>query len=197
MRNYCKSVYVIDGDTQEVKELYELMKDLGKRKEPFVRNSYGTTFLGCLLAALGEKWYAEDCQGAWYNLQMVDDTLRFTVETIISPRPMVFDLVCKKYPSLTNYYRAEAPATVLYETNDSEGKYFPEKYRVEVFTLEDKFMAEYFTGLPAVFEWLGKIFGQTVKSEEQVNELVAQWQEESKYAYCYIDKFKIVDRKIY
>lgn len=190
-------MYIIDGDAQEVKELYELMKGLGKRKEPFVRNSYGTTFLGCLLAALGkEKRYTVDCQGLWYNLKMVDDTLRFAVETIISPCPMVFDLVCSKFSSLTNYYRAEDPVTVLYETNDSEGKYFPEKYRVEVFTLEDEFMAEYFTELPAVFEWFGKKFGQPVKSEEQVNELVAQWQKKSKYAYCYIDKFKIVDRWI-
>ena len=109
---------------------------------------------------------------------------------------MVFDLVCSKFQSLTNYYWAEDPATVLNETNDSEGKYFPEKYRVEVFTLEDEFMAEYFTEFPAVFEWLGKIFGQPVKSEERVNELVARWQKESKYAYYYIDKFKIVDRWI-
>lgn len=194
MRNRCKSVYVIDGDTNEVKELYKLMNDLKNRKEPLVKNSFGTTFLGCLLAALGYEWHSVDCQGTWYNLEKNGNTLRFTVETILSPRPVVFDLVCRKFPSLTNYYRAENPATILCDTNDSEGKYFPEKYRVELFTPQDEFMIEYFIELPTVFEWLGKVSGQPVETEEHVNELVAQWQKENRYAYCYIDKFKIVDK---
>lgn len=194
MRNWSKSVYVIDGDAKEVKELYGLMKDLGSRKEPFIKNGFGTTFLGCLLAALGYEWDTVNCQGAWYNLVKDGNTLRFTVETILSPRPAVFDLVCRKFSSLTNYYRAENPATVLYETNDSKGKYFPEKYRVELFTPQDEFMMEYFIELPTVFEWLGRVFGQPVETEEQVNVLVAQWQKENRYAYCYIDKFKIVDK---
>lgn len=194
MQNRCKSVYVIEGDTNEVKELYKLMNELKNRREPLVKNSFGTTFLGCLLAALGYEWYSVNCQGAWYNLERKGNTLRFTVETILSPRPVVFDLVCRKFPSLTNYYRAENPATVLFETNDSEGKYFPEKYRIELFTPQDEFMMEYFVELPTVFEWLGKVFGQPVETEEQVNELVAQWQKESRYAYCYIDKFKIVNK---
>ena len=41
MRNWCKSMYVIDGDAKEVRELYELMKGLQRRKEPFVRNGFG------------------------------------------------------------------------------------------------------------------------------------------------------------
>jgi len=34
MRNWCKSMYVIDGDAKEVRELYELMKGLQRRKNP-------------------------------------------------------------------------------------------------------------------------------------------------------------------
>ena len=104
MRNWCKSMYVIDGDAKEVRELYELMKGLQRRKEPFVRNGFGTTWLGCLLNALGyECYYMANCQGAWFHLEMVGDTLRFTTETISSPRPLAFDFVCKKYPSLACY----------------------------------------------------------------------------------------------
>ena len=145
MRNWCKSMYVIDGDAKEVRELYELMKGLQRRKEPFVRNGFGTTWLGCLLNALGyECYYMANCQGAWFHLEMVGDTLRFTTETISSPQPLAFDFVCKKYPSLACYYRAEEPVTILFETNDRESKYFPEKYRVEVFTPECEFLLRYF-----------------------------------------------------
>lgn len=159
-------MYVIEGDTSEVKDLYKLMGDLKNRKEPLVKNNFGTTFLGCLLAALGYEWKSVDCQGAWYNLEKNGNTLRFTVETILSPCPVVFDLVCRKFPSLTNYYRAENHAAVLYETNDGEGKYFPEKYRVELSTPQDEFMMKYFFELPAVFKWFEKIFGQTIKTEK-------------------------------
>lgn len=55
MRNRNKSVYVIDGDAKEVKELYELMKDLGSRKEPFIKNGFGTKWLGCMVDALGKE----------------------------------------------------------------------------------------------------------------------------------------------
>lgn len=36
MRNWSKSVYVIDGDAKEVNELYELIKDLGKGKNLYL-----------------------------------------------------------------------------------------------------------------------------------------------------------------
>ena len=38
------------------KELYELMKDLGSRKEPFIKNGFGTKWLGCMVDALGKDW---------------------------------------------------------------------------------------------------------------------------------------------
>lgn len=64
MRNWSKSEYIIDDDAKEVKKLYMLMKDLGSRKEPFIKNGFGTTFLGCFLAALGYEWNIVNCQGA-------------------------------------------------------------------------------------------------------------------------------------
>ena len=64
MRSWSKSVYVIDGAAKEVKELYELMKDLGSRKEPFIKNGFGTKWLGCMVDALGKDWNEVSCRGA-------------------------------------------------------------------------------------------------------------------------------------
>lgn len=60
--------------------------------------------------------------------------------------------------------------------------------RVEILTPKDEFMMDYFIEFPTVFEWLEKVFGQPVETEEQVNVLVVQWQKESRNAYRYIDK---------
>ncbi len=45
MPNWCSTAYVIEGDAKEVKSLYELMKRLQERKEPSVKNGFGTTRL--------------------------------------------------------------------------------------------------------------------------------------------------------
>lgn len=41
MPNWCSTAYVIEGDAQEIKSLYELMKDLQDRKTPAVKTASG------------------------------------------------------------------------------------------------------------------------------------------------------------
>ena len=85
MPNWCSTAYVIEGDAQEIKSLYELMKDLQDRKTPAVKNGFGTSWLGCLVDALGKDWDKVSCRGDWANLEMVGETLRFTTETAWGP----------------------------------------------------------------------------------------------------------------
>ena len=70
MPNWCSTAYVIDGDAKEVKQLYELMKGLEERKTPSVENGFGTTWLGCLVDALGKDWNDVRCRGSWNGLEM-------------------------------------------------------------------------------------------------------------------------------
>ena len=44
MPNWCSTAYAIEGDAQEIKKLYELMKNLQERKEPSVENGFGTSW---------------------------------------------------------------------------------------------------------------------------------------------------------
>lgn len=95
MPNWCSTAYVIEGDAQEIKSLYELMKDLQDRKTPAVKNGFGTSWLGCLVDALGKDWDKVSCRGDWANLEMVGETLRFTTETAWGPCNETFDLVAR------------------------------------------------------------------------------------------------------
>lgn len=109
MPNWCSSSYVIEGDKKEVKKLYGIMHGLEKRKTPAVKNGFGTAWLGCLVNALGADWNKVYCRGDWSNLEMEQETLKFSTETAWGPCNEVFDLIQQKFPSLSYYYLSEEP----------------------------------------------------------------------------------------
>lgn len=193
MPNWCSTAYVIEGDAKEVKGLYDLMKGLQEREKPSVKNGFGTTWLGCLVDALGSDWNTIQCRGAWNGLEMIDDTLRFTTETAWAPCVETFDLVCEKFPSIRCFYQTEEPGMEMYETNDRDGKYFSDKYLVDMYTPDKEYYHECFSDLPSLYEYLEDIFERSVQSEDDVNAMVEQWQQDSNSAYCNIYQFQIVD----
>ena len=193
MPNWCSTAYAIEGNAKEVKGLYELMKGLQERKEPSVENGFGTTWLGCLVDALGKDWNKVHCRGDWNSLEMKDGVIRFSTETAWSPCNETFDLVCEKFPSLRYYFQAEEPGMAIYETNDSEGLYFPDRFYVDVCTNEEVYDSTYLSELKDVFEWIEELVGQPIKSQEDVDRLVEQWQIENEDAFCYIHEYEVVD----
>ena len=96
MPNWCSTAYAIEGDAKEIKSLYKLMKGLQERKEPSVENGFGTTWLGCLVDALGKDWHTVHCRGSWSCLELEDDVLKFFTETAWSPCNETFELVQRK-----------------------------------------------------------------------------------------------------
>ena len=53
MPNWCYTSYVIDGKRKEVQSLFSKMNNLENRRKPLVDNSFGKTWLGCLVTKLG------------------------------------------------------------------------------------------------------------------------------------------------
>lgn len=94
------------------------MKDLEKRQKPSVQNGFGTTWLGCLVEALGESWEKIYCRGTWDNLKFNGEVLTFNTETAWSPCNEMFDMVCEKYPTLRYFYQSEESGMCEYWTND-------------------------------------------------------------------------------
>ena len=126
MPNICTAYYVIEGEKTELDALYETMTSLQAMEQPLVENSFGPTWLGCLVKALGENPEDVLCRGEWMDLERDDDTLRVTFETAWTPCYEVIALMKSTYPSLHIYYKAEEPGCEIYVKNDAEGKYFPE-----------------------------------------------------------------------
>lgn len=192
MPNWCSTAYAIDGDAKEVRQLYELMKGLEERDSPSVKNDFGTTWLGCLVDALGGDWKKIKCRGDWSFLELDedDDIVRFCTETAWYPCNEVLEFVCKKFPSLNYYCQAEEPGQNIYITNDKEGKYFYEKYLVDIYTPDKKCHYKYFSYEKEMYAWFEQTFATPIKSEEDVREFTSGW---NGNAYCYIRKFELMD----
>lgn len=193
MPNWCSTAYAIEGDAQEVKALYELMKELEEKEKPTIENGFGTAWLGCLVDALGKDWHDVQCRGHWEELEFNEGVLTFWTTTAWAPCNEVFDLVREKYPSLFYYYRAEEPGMAIYDTNDIEGRYFPERYLVDLCTDKGDWQTEYFTDLPSAYEWLEEIAGVPVRSEQDVQALKEKWEETNPHAFIIINEFMFVE----
>ena len=56
MPNWCHTSYVITGNTDDVRDLYEKMRSLEEGEQSLVENGLGKTWLGNLVVLLGEDW---------------------------------------------------------------------------------------------------------------------------------------------
>lgn len=189
MPNWCSASYAIEGDAEEVKSLYKLMKRLQEQKEPSVPNGFGKTWLGCLVNALGGDYNKIHCRGDWNNLEMEGKILKFTTETAWSPCDETFELVCEKFPTLCYFYQSEEPGLAEYWTNDQEGKYFPDKYIADLCTPNDKWYKEYFVNQTEIFKWFEEISGQSVESITEILAIAEQWKNENDKSFCNIYEY--------
>ena len=126
MANICTTNYVIEGKKEELNALYQKMKELQEMEQPLVENSFGPTWLGCLVKALGKNPEDVMCRGQWIELERQNEKLLMTFETAWTPCYEVTTLLKEAYPSLRIFYKAEEPGCGVYLKNDGDGKYFPE-----------------------------------------------------------------------
>lgn len=193
MPNWCYTSYTFVGDKEELNELHGLMKVLEEMDKPLVENGFGTNWLGNIVESLGKSWEKVWCRGSWDNLMLADGTLKFTTETAWSQADEVMDLICEKYPSLSYYFYTEEPGMGIYQTNDDEGRFYPERYYVDLCTADGDYQQEYFNTLDDVIAWIGKKTERVFKTEAEVNVYFDELEEANEDAYCYIHEIEITN----
>ena len=82
----------------------------------------------------------------------------------------VFKLVKSIYPSLEIYYQAEEDANGVFITNDSEGAYFTDRFRIEY-----DCDYEYFTTIEGVCDYISGIIRKEVKTREDMEAAINDW----------------------
>lgn len=191
MPNWCSTSYVVTGDKKEVRDLYEKMKSLEEREKPLVKNGFGVTWLGNLVTLLGRNWEEVSCRGEWSELivNIEGNELRFCTMTAWAELRQLRHFLQKKYPSLNFYFRSEEPGMCVFQTNDTGGIYFPERYKVEHLGEED----EYCMDMEDVFDVISDITETTVQNLEEMNKAIGRYNEVHEHEPIFIYEFKTVN----
>ncbi len=161
---------MIDGKRKEVQSLFSKMNNLENRKKPLVENGFGKTWLGCLVNKLSGDWQKIYCRGSWSDLDWNGAILRFNTETAWGPMNEVFKFIKSIYPSLEIYYMAEEDGNGVFITNDVEGCYFRDRFRIE-FDCD----YEYFTTIEGVCGYVSRVIGKELKSKAAMEAAINDW----------------------
>lgn len=193
MPNWCITNHTIVGEEKELSELYNLMKKLEDMKTPLVENGFGSDWLGCLVVALGKKWQEYRCRGCWTCLEKHEGSITFDTTTAWCPMNEVFDLLCEKFPSISHYYYAEEPGCCIYETNDIDGEYYPDRFYVDICTSDECSHSEYFEEIEDALNWISKMEEYKFNTRKEVEEYFKERSKENDNVYCYIHDIELSD----
>ncbi len=163
------------------------MTELQNRERALIESDYGHTWLGNLVTKLGADYNKVYCRGSWNGLLLSENgNLCFDTETAWGPMDEVFELIKKVYPSLNIYYSAEEDGMGLFCTNDREGKYFPDRYRVDA-----KCELEYFRTIKDVCQYVSGIIGKTLNTKEELDSAVEEWNDKMEEQDNFDDQISI------
>ena len=169
MANWAYTDYCIVGDINEVQDLNNKLMELDKMEEPLEPNSFGNLWLGCLVAKLGGNWKDIYCRGQIIDFSLDDGVLSVTTETAWSQMTEVRDYIQKKYPSLEIFYYEEESGWGIYQTNDREKRFFPQRYILDDFEGDGP---KYYNDTDSLLKAASEIFGKELKTMADLNEIV-------------------------
>jgi hypothetical protein len=180
---------MLEGNKEEIKDLYDKLKSLEEMEKPLVENDFGKNWLGCVVALFGGDWEKINCRGSFGFLELLDkNTIQIQTETAWKDIPEVWDFVLGNYESIAYYFRTEEPGVGYYVTNDSKGKYFPERFIVDQFDEA----TEYFEDERDLFDYIASITGKPVANTEEMNAVIESYNSENEDNEIYVNKISIV-----
>ncbi|EOA56476.1 hypothetical protein HMPREF1214_03297 [Bacteroides sp. HPS0048] len=185
MPNWCFTNYMFEGNKEEIKDLYDKLKSLEEMEKPLVENGFGTRWLGCVVSLFGGNWEEINCRGDFMNLELLDDnTIQLHTETAWGDMPEVWNFVLEKYESVIYYFYAEETGVCYYATNDSEGKYFPERFIVD----QSEEGTEYFENETDLFAHIASVTGKSIKDQEEMKTAIELYNSKNEENDIYINE---------
>ena len=132
MPNWNETKYVITGSKEEISKLHEIIKK-PLSDENLKSGDFGNNWLGFIVNELNENPNTISCRGWIENPKLTNKTtLKFTTYTAWNSCCELFELICKKFPTLEYYFISSEPATQIYITNDKEKKFFKYSKKYEI-----------------------------------------------------------------
>lgn len=175
MANMAEVSYKLVGDKKQVKTIYKTLRYMEKRKTPVEKNGWGKLWLGCLISKLGGDWEKYSCRGEILDFDYDKEVLTINMETAWTEQNGVRVFLQQTFPNIQIYYIEEEPGCDIFQTNDSDGFYFPERYFLD--SMGDD--SDYYETIEQVASAVSQIIGRKIEStEEAIEEALDQYNED-------------------
>lgn len=200
MANWAYTVYAIEGPKNTLARIYNAIM------HHEVEEGSDDDWEGNVLKALGLKWLdrSEDREKGKYMRGFLIDTkgIQFNPE---EDTVLKFDaneawgvtdfdeVLMENFPDIKVYWTSEESGMEVYQTNDKEGKYFNDRFYVDL-AINNIYDFNYFSDEKSMWQWLSdKVSGLTSR------EAVEKWNEAHEESgdddenFINIYEFKIID----
>ena len=196
MSNTCFTTYkVVSENKKDVTQLFKTIKRLDGRKTPLVKNGWydPKLWLGCLVKALGGDPQKVYCRGTITFYEMEDDVLTLNTETAWAEMAETRHFIESCFPGMKIYYIEEESGCEIFNTNDSEGIYFKDRYYLDGFE-----ESEYFETLEEAAKYVKEIVGHEVEAtvkaiDKALSDYVEEHEEDDPDCYYSFHEFTVLE----
>lgn len=193
MANWASTSYVIEGNPETLEKIHDAIL------HHKVQEGSNSNWEGNVLIALGidKELLADRANGyirgfiqgdSWFD----GNTLKFDAEEAWGVTDFD-DYLAELFDDIRIYWISEEPGMRIYQTNDADGKYFPDRFYVDT-CIDGEYESEYFKTKQAAYDWLAEITDGRVSSEEDAESFNADYEDSdaSDENYIYVHEFEIV-----
>ena len=99
------------------------------------------------------------------------------------------EILQEMFHDIAIYWMTEEPGCEIYQTNDAEGNFYPERYYVDT-CIGGDYQSEYFTTEWEAYEWLAQI--SDCKCEADVDAFNENRQKADTDEFIYIHEYEVV-----
>ena len=170
MANWASTSYCIEGSESELRKIFNVIEDFMKEKRKSVEQNASEEWEGNIVKALGatkeqmEKYYL---RGFIEEYEMKDNILSIEAEEAWGLTNFR-DLLKQLIPNITIYYLVIETDDNVFATNDTQSKYFSERFYVDSFINGD-YYSEYFSTEKETMKYIAKILEKKEISKEDIS----------------------------
>ena len=191
MANWASTSYRIEGSKSDLERVFGVIDDFIKGRVASTREDATADWEGNIVKALGamdEEIDNNYLRGFIQDYELDGDTIRIEAEEAWGATDFRH-VLGKLMPDLTIYYIVEEAGCEVFATNDTDGKYYPERYLVDAYVKGADYY-EYFETDKQMKSFVSSL----IEKEDFTEEDIEAWNEEHEDdgSYIYVHEFKYV-----
>lgn len=191
MANWASTSYRIEGSKSDLERVFGVIDDFIKGRVASTREDATADWEGNIVKALGamdEEIDNNYLRGFIQDYELDGDTIRIEAEEAWGATDFRH-VLGKLMPDLTIYYIVEEAGCEVFATNDTDGKYYPERYLVDAY-VKDTDYYEYFETEKQMKSFVSSLLEKKDFTEEDIE----AWNEEHEDddSYIYVHEFNYV-----